>query len=214
MLNFTVPCQPRPRNPPFLNGELLYQRVSSSILIATHLASGLGNRNTVFMDHCFGSGKTSLMFKFRDILRQRIPLGDASMDHLVKNATFDRLMSSIFLHIPFEEPARLALHDTTSSGLQSYCESFIVKQIQDVLEFSLQRPIHEGFRSQEDLRIFISSQQLPHFLFHFDDVGAFESISLPLGMAFLCCLWKIGELLSRTGMMVWLSCVFIRSLSK
>jgi hypothetical protein len=66
------PPPPLPASVPpnSLNGETLYERDDACKALVRVLDNSLGNRITPICGNCFGAGKTSLIWKFRDVLNK------------------------------------------------------------------------------------------------------------------------------------------------
>jgi hypothetical protein len=167
----------------------------SAFSLAQCLTSCSGARVTPIMDHCFGAGKTSLVYKFRMVLgaasastslRSRI----STLDQLM----YTRLNASVYLHIPF----RPALKNCDYTRLPEFCQSYVLESIGAVLEQSLRKGVPK-FSDTNSLKHFLLSLDPVIFLFHFDDVGAFEMPSSGLGVQMLCTLWTLAEELRLAG---------------
>ncbi len=171
------------RAPSCINGEVLYERLDSAILLATLLTSSTGARVTPIMDHCFGVGKTSLVFKFRRILASASDSRIASLT----SPGYTRLCRATYLNIRFQCSTKenLALSD-------EFCQSVVLREIRSALIHAVSAPV-PLMPDIQALLIFLRSLPGVFFLFHFDDVGAFELPSSSFGALMLCTMWSIAE---------------------
>lgn len=166
------------------------------------LTNSTGNRRTPVIDHCFGAGKTSLVWKFRKILGEIFKQSPEYLKRFDKNA-LEKLCAAVYLHIPFRSDmltlsALKGCKDKTTDELTNVVNNLIYTQI--ILKLGSSRgdafSVEQTF---DGLMKIISGIRNTGFLFHFDDIGAFELHSSQLGVLFLYQLWKIAEVLRDSG---------------
>ena len=188
--------------PPALNGEILYGRESSALQLAKELLNSTGNRRTPIMDHCFGAGKTSLVWKFRKIV-SNLP----SVQHKELDAkAWEKLQSAVYLHVLFRSEGisgqflrELGMMNNDQQTVA--LDRFIYKELISVLQTSSggtvpYKPLENIDNDQQFLKKIVDGSQVP-FLFHFDDVGSLEGY--PFGLSILYRMWFIGENLRSIG---------------
>ena len=150
------------------------------------------------MDHCFGAGKTSLVWKFRNILTSLVPGRLAAFNE----SQFNDLKQAIYLHVPFRKEMLSEEFQIKSSQNQLSVGNYdqvICQQLSSVLQNSCNRsfPLCSNF---EEISAQLSSlAQDTKFLFHFDDVGAYELPCPEIGIRFLYRLWNVAERLRDRG---------------
>ncbi len=167
--------------PPQINGERIYERREQAEQIAQCLLESSGTRLTPLCDACFGAGKTSLIYKFRGLL-----------DPSKFGPSFSRLKDAIYLHVSFSNP-RLSHLKMDREDQEKYVVQIIYKTLKLSAGSSLllEKEVH----CLDDLLSLLVDISAEHsFLFHFDDVGAFEDLQvedLPIKMLYV--IWNIGE---------------------
>lgn len=168
--------------PQFINGETLYEREQSAVLIANILTSGSGKKYTPICDNVFGAGKTSFIYKFRTIL------GDDNFPG--KGPSYEELKSAVYLHIPFRP---FGHHGPTYAE----CLDKALRIVRNVLAISCR--CKEEDLCVDSLSSFtvslagicpLGSRRL---LLHFDDVGSYEPMGNTLGGLMLHAMWRIGD---------------------
>ena len=186
--------------PPALNGEKLYGRENSALQLAEELLNSTGNRRTPIMDHCFGAGKTSLVWKFRKIVSN-------SVEQKRLNAkAWEKLQSAVYLHVLFRSEG-ISSQFLREFGMMNIdqqndaLDRFIYKELISVLQTSSGGTVpYKNLDSLNDDRMFLKAivdGSKVIFLFHFDDVGSFEGY--PFGLPILYRMWFIGETLRSFG---------------
>ena len=154
------------------------------------------------LDHCFGAGKTSLVFKFRKVLSENAQ--EQGVDALLKSELYQNLQRAIYLHINFKStsfhsnlPISIANREL---DIDAVCDHLVLVAVHEAVAFSLQRADVPDFLNAEKALLFLESCIAPDvkFLFHFDDVGSFEQFG-DVGIRFLCRLWSFAESLRANG---------------
>jgi hypothetical protein len=146
------------------------------------------------MDHCFGAGKTSLAWKFRGLLRTMDPV----LLSPFKDDKLQRLYAAVYLHIPFRNdllpPGFIAKSDITPADF----DHFICSRISTVLHQSCAN-FSTCHSIDELLHLLGHVARSTTFLFHFDDVGAFELPNPEVGKKMIYRMWIIAERLRDRG---------------
>lgn len=171
--------------PPSLNGEKLYERDAACKTLFNYLFNSFGARITPICDNCFGAGKTSLVWKFRNVLDQisdwKWPEGS------------DSLRNAIYIHVPFFVVPLKKVDFNDPNQI----DELLLKRFWDVFSLSL-RIYHMNPNTIDELINIVNSRCGGYkILLHIDDVGAFEG--LKDGKNTLYRMWHIGELFRMKG---------------
>ncbi len=144
---------------------------------------------TPIMDHCFGVGKTSLVYNFRSILASSSDLRVTTF----KPLAYSRLFRAVYLNIRFD-----CMSWKASPFSYVAYEKTVFCEISRALSFSLAREDLQ-LTSTDELLALLRSLPDVVFLFHFDNVGAYEVLDPRLGAGVLCALWLVAEQLREYG---------------
>lgn len=179
------------------NGELLYQREEASMLLAEMLLCHSGTRITPICDHCFGAGKTSLVWKFRKVLQNLSETGQWEWP-----SGSETLKEAVYVHVLFSEdiPSTFILraYQQDDEQLAYDIDMMLLKRLEAVFRRSL-NGIEIDCYSRD---AFVSSvsryASQKYFLIHLDDVGNFEDNG-ELGKTILYRIWNFGECFRQYG---------------
>lgn len=80
--------------PEFISDEILHERLDACKFLASLLLNNSGSKVTPICDNMFGSGKTSLIFKFRSVLNR--------VSWPERPTTYHLLQNAIYLNIQFK----------------------------------------------------------------------------------------------------------------
>lgn len=148
---------------------MLYEREEASKQIVNILLNSSGLRLTPICDHCFGAGKTSLMFKFRNILNNLPP------DQWRWPERSETLRNAVYVHVSLNMV-------TLASDKVDFLNS---NSIDMMLIEKFKHPFAQSFQPHQkefNLSSFMdfatsATSSLPQsvkFLVHIDEVGFFD----------------------------------------
>ena len=171
----------------------LLERQDSAKKLYSALLNTSGNRMTPVLDQCFGAGKTSFVWKFRQQLR-------ASVEIYTVSPGFEELQNAIYLHICFQAEDLSITADLTDGEFCSAVEKMICSKLMSALVDS-SRSVLPSFSGILDLVNYLNGVCAgKKFLFHFDDIGAFEhKLSEDQQPKILYRIWIAAEQLRRRG---------------
>lgn len=168
------------------NTALLDRENSARLLCNVLLGSG-GDVVTLVLDQCYGAGKTSLVWKFRKL---------AITTHNKNHPLFD----ATYLSVRFQENDFSPPKDCTDEQFKASAEEMICKKLVTVLGSSSQSSFPVSDNMTDLCRSLSGHAGSTKFLFHFDEIGCFETIhSEDVGRKTLYCVWSAAEKLRNMG---------------
>jgi hypothetical protein len=182
------PPPPLPASVPpnSLNGETLYERDDACKALVRVLDNSLGNRITPICGNCFGAGKTSLIWKFRDVLNK---LTDWDWPEGTKT-----LRDAIYINVRFNNS--LTLHKGVDCQDPEDIDRMLLQRFTSVFSRSLKSDLRPA--SVQEL-IFLVNQRCgdQKLLLHLDDVGSYEHYADSKNILYR--MWHIGEKFRTNG---------------
>jgi hypothetical protein len=172
--------------PPTLNGEKLYEREDACQVLLNALCNLSGARVTPFCDNCFGAGKTSLIWKFRNQIPDwSWPQGSES------------LRDAVYVHVRFTNS--LPSHQTALMDFEdsNHLDQILIPILVDVFSRSLKCYDMKPETFQDLVRVVTQRSGGFKFLIHMDDVGRYEHSSF--GKNILYRMWHCGEAFRSAG---------------
>lgn len=165
--------------PQAIDDTPLYERLETSKLLAMYLLNRGGSKVTPICDNMFGSGKTSLVFKFR-----------SELDKLSRDVwpekpdNYESLRTAVYLNISFKEERRSS--EQPIAWVLDYVRKALTLSCGGRAEF-------EGDNLPAFLQSLTKAVGSTKFLFHFDDVGCFERYGSAFGAAMIYSIWQVGD---------------------
>ena len=137
-------------------------------------------------DDCFGSGKTSMIWKFRQELSR--------MEKWERPDGYAPLFAAVYVHCRFDDIPASRMPDAEKTAS---IDNFLLHHIKNVLLLSFNRAdLKLNCDSLDEFVVSVNNAAgEAKFLVHFDDVGVFEKYSIDFGRKLLYRMWKIGEAL-------------------
>ena len=146
----------------------------------------MGNRVTPICDNCSGAGKTSLIWKFRDVLNRLT-------DWDWPKGTED-LRDAIYINVRFNNS--LTLHKGVDCQAPEDIDGMLLQRFTTVFSRSLKSDLRPA--SIKDL-IFLVNERCggQKLLLHLDDVGSYEHYADSINILYR--MWHIGEQFRNDG---------------
>lgn len=143
---------------------------------------------TPFLDSCFGAGKTSLAFKFRNNLSTRCN----------ELPEYEPLRQAIYLHVSCTEDSQLP-HMRDLQDVQTF-DDCALRLLKSILELSCKNELELDTGDVHKFRLYLAQVcNNTRFIFHFDDVGVYETYGDNIAMRMLYRIWHIGDALKQCG---------------
>ena len=154
-----------------------------------------GRKYTPICDDSHGSGKTSLVFKFRKVL--------AMNDQWKEPDGYTNLKEAIYLHIRLTAEDSRPLKQLCEEN--NYCPNIFDHQILTIISYSLKSSCRKTHLELDcsNLEIFLKQLQSltsVKFIFHFDGVGSLQtSAGKEISIMMIYRLWIIADSLKSIG---------------
>jgi hypothetical protein len=167
--------------PPSLNGQNLYEREDACQTLFHLLQNTLGTRITPFCDNCYGAGKTSLIWKFRNVLNGiqgwEWPQGSQP------------LRDAIYVHVQFVDS--LTPNHPLNFENPDEIDRMLLQRFTEIFSISLRNFDLVPASFDELIRIVNDRCGEYKLLVHMDDIGAYEHCEHAKNILYR--MWHIGE---------------------
>jgi hypothetical protein len=181
------------------SGTRLFEREDAARALQDVLLPTTGLITTPVLDQCFGTGKTSLVWQFRQILAAT---GEADADEHVDTERKQKLNDAIYLSVRFiAEDALIAPSSVVGDAeFKQKAEAVVCNALLRTLNQASSCALASVATVEELIQLTPALRNGQKFLFHIDEVGSFETLlDLERGRKMLQSIWSAAELLRHRG---------------